>query len=435
VNDRIKVVDVELRSPPEPLGNLDGYQKLRALVRLHGAPIGHVELPLPDTGFGAADLKRIILRRLEWPILRHHLTDALESPLSPDGLGIEELSGVAHPASEGLRTLITVAVCTRDRTEELKLCLDALLALDYPDSRLELLVVDNAPSDDATRRLVEDLPEVRYVREHRPGLSRARNRAIMEARGEVIAFTDDDVIVDERWVGALAGAFSVVARAITVTGLVVPYELESEAQVLFERYGGFGRGYERRRWRMDLEDGERPFGYLGAGRYGTGANMAYRREVFEEVGLFDPALGAGTLTNGGEDLDIFFRVLRGGHVLAYEPSAMVRHRHRREYARLRKQLADNASSVSSTLVRTARVYPEARGDAVRFWLWWFWRGHLRRLAGSFARPKRFPRDLIMAELWSFLAGLGRYPKARRRAPRTAHSNDGVPRFDSEVETG
>jgi GT2 family glycosyltransferase len=415
--DRIKLVDVELSAPPEPIEGTDGYRGLKALVRVHGHPIGYVDMPGSASEHSAADLRRVVLRQLMWPVIRHHLRDIIEEPLPSHGVSIEQLPEVAHPVPDETLPLITVAVCTRDRAGDLKLCLDALAGLDY--SRLDILVVDNAPSSDATQRLVGDsYPRVRYVREPRPGLDWARNRAIAEVRGEIVAYTDDDVVVDSRWAAALAAAFQ-DPQVMAVTGLVVPYELETEAQVLFERYGGFGRGFRRRYWRLDREGGERPLRYLGAGEYGTGANMAFRRELFERIGPFDPALDVGTVTNGGGDLEMFFRVLKEGYLLAYEPAAIVRHRHRRDRMSLRVQLTNNGIGFYSYLVRTALAYPDARGDALLFGLWWFWRGNLRRLIRSFIRPMRFPRDLIWAELWGSLVGLGRYLKARRSAAEMA----------------
>jgi glycosyltransferase involved in cell wall biosynthesis len=422
---RIKLLDVELDSLPEELGDLEGYQALRALACLHGVPVGDVEVPLlPGTPYTATDLRRVILRRLAWPVLRHHLLDFTAIPPPSDAVDVEQLLETPHPPpahADGKETpLVTVAVCTRDRTEDLRVCLDALVRLDYPD--LDMLVVDNAPSDDATKLLVEDsYPRVRYVREPRPGLDWARNRAIAEARGEIVAYTDDDVVVDPGWVWALVGAFG-DSQVMAVTGLVVPYELETEAQVLFER-NGFGRGFVRRYWRIDVESGERSSRYLAAGRYGTGANMAFRRSVFEDVGYFDPALDVGTVTNGGGDLEMFFRVLKGGHLLVYEPTAVVRHRHRCEYSQLRTQLTNNGIGFYSYLVRTALAHRETRGGAIKLGLWWFWWWSLRRLAVSFIRPSRFPRDLVWAELWGSLVGLARYPKAQRHAARIASSDD------------
>jgi GT2 family glycosyltransferase len=303
-------------------------------------------------------------------------------------------------------------VCTRDRTEYLQPCLDALCRLDYPD--LDLLVVDNAPSSNATADLVKArYPGVRYVREPTPGLDWARNRAIAEARGEIIAFTDDDAIVDAGWVAALVRVFAEEPDVAAVTGLVVPYELDTDAQQLFEVYGGFGRGFQRRR--ISATESANHFAIYGTGQLGTGANMAFRHAVFDDIGLFDPALDVGTVTNGGGDLEMFFRVQRAGHTLVYEPCAVVRHRHRRDLAELRTQIHDNGIGLYSYLVRTALAYPNERMAIAWFGLWWLWRWSIRRLVGSVLRPQRLPRELILAEMWGAFVGLRRYPQARRTA--------------------
>jgi GT2 family glycosyltransferase len=311
------------------------------------------------------------------------------------------------------RPLVTVAVCTRDRPSSLTRCLDALLALDYPD--VELLVVDNAPATTDTERLVrESYPSVRYVCESRPGLDWARNRAIAETRREIIAFTDDDVIVDPRWVSELVRLFKADPQVMAVTGLVIPDRLDTPARRLFEIYGGFGRGFVRRWYRgaagrpIALEHG-------GAGKFGTGANMAYRRRVFDEIGGFDPALDVGTVTNGGGDLEMFFRVLKYGHTLVYEPAAIVRHRHRETYAQLRTQIANNGVGFYSYLVRSALAWPDERLAFIRLAWWWLRYWNLRRLLRSFIGKERIPRDLILAELIGSFRGLTRYPRARRVA--------------------
>jgi O-antigen biosynthesis protein len=317
--------------------------------------------------------------------------------------------------------LVTVAVCTRDRPTLLADCLAALSRLDYP--ALDLLVIDNAPSTPATAHLVRrQYPQVRYICEPTSGLNWARNRAIAEARGDILAYTDDDVIVDAHWVRALAHVFTEQPEVMAVTGLVVPYELETEAQQLFERYGGFGRGFDPHTYRVDLNSRTRDLFHIHPGRFGTGANMAYRRSVFAHIGLFDPALDVGTVTNGGGDLEMFFRVLQAGHALAYEPSALVRHRHRRDYAQLRTQITDFGIGFYAYLMRTGIAYPHLRFAITRFAFGWLWRRNLRRLLASLMWPWPFPRDLIVAELWGSLRGLGRYPKARRTANAIARAH-------------
>ena len=118
---------------------------------------------------------------------------------------------------------------------------------------------------------------------------------------------------------------------------------------------------------------------------------------------------------------MFFRVLQEGHTLVYEPSALVRHRHRRDYAQLRTQITNNGVGFYAYLVRGALVYRDERWAFIRLGLWWLWRWNIRRLLISFVHPGRFPRDLILAELRGSLSGLGRYQKARHTAANIARS--------------
>jgi GT2 family glycosyltransferase len=306
---------------------------------------------------------------------------------------------------------VTVAVCTRDRPQDLACCLEALGALRYP--ALELLVVDNAPATGDTEHLVLARPGVRYVREARPGLDWARNRAIAEATGDILAFTDDDVVVEPGWVAALAAVFRDDPRVAAVTGLVLPLELETPAQRLFEDYRSFGRGGARIRAEMAPGTGSVAARYGATGSFGTGANMAFRRRLFDELGGFDPCLGAGMPTRGGDDLDMLFRVLKAGHALVYEPTAVVRHRHRRPMGALVGQIRDHGISFSSYVVRSAACYPDERWAFARLWVWW-----LSKICYRLVRPRSAPagpmRRLAMAELEGLLRGLGRYRRARTR---------------------
>jgi GT2 family glycosyltransferase len=394
---------------------------VQALVRLHGVPLGYVSLPLAAGRITAAALSKTILEQHSWAIIRHLVDDGLAVPPQPDGLRIADLPHIVHPPFSGPWPSVTVAVCTRDRPADLALCLAALSRLDYP--HLDLLVVDNAPKTEATAELVRrTFPQVRYIREPRPGLDWARNRAIVEAQGEIIAYTDDDVVVDGGWVRALAQVFAEDPTVMAVTGLVVPYELETVPQLLFEQYGGFGRGFERKWYRVDPLNKEpvaSTYGWIG--KFGTGANMAYRSNLFHQIGAFDPALDVGTATNGGGDIEMFFRVMKEGHTLVYEPSAIVRHRHRRDYASLRAQIANNGVGFSAYYVRSALAYPDERLAFVQLWLRWLWRWHIRRLVRSLKGTERFPRSLIVAELLGYFIGLSRYHRARPTAAKIART--------------
>ena len=381
----VALAEIELERPPEPFEGLGGAVAVEALVRRNGEPVGWVRLPVSGGRCPAARIREAL----------GQLTLPRPRPVEP---------------APGL--MVTVAVCTRDRTEDLAACLDSLERVDY--ERFEILVVDNAPSSEATRLLVERRDgRVRYTREPRPGLDWARNRAIAEANGEVIAFTDDDVCVDPGWIRALVAAFGTDEAVSAVTGLVLPAELETEAQVLFERYRSFGRGFEHRRIAPDPR-GPLAHRYGAAGDYGTGANMAFRRTLFARIGGFDPALDVGTPTRGGGDLDMFFRVLKEGDVLVYEPRATVRHRHRRSLEALRSQIADHGVSFSSYIVRSIMAYPDERLAFARLACWWWAKTGFRVLWPK-ASPAWALRLLGLAELRGCIVGLTRYPRARRAA--------------------
>jgi O-antigen biosynthesis protein len=312
--------------------------------------------------------------------------------------------------------LVTVAVCTRDRVNHLNECLTAIERLTYYP--LDLLLIDNAPRSDAAERLVKkEFPQVRYLVEPRPGLDWARNRAIVEARGDIIAFTDDDVVVDLGWIDAVVCVFAEDARIMAVTGLVAPYELETEAQVLFEKYSGFGKGFERKTYPPRKGEHRSRWSHLAAGDLGTGANMAFRRAIFNRIGGFDPALDAGTPTGGGGDLEMFFRVIQEGYILVYEPSAVVRHIHRREYSELRTQIRSWGSAFIAYLVRSAMAYPTARLRIACFAVRWLVGRHLIRLLKHLRGPERIPLALMLAELGGSLTGFFAYQRACCEAKR------------------
>ncbi|MBE9076935.1 glycosyltransferase family 2 protein [Romeria aff. gracilis LEGE 07310] len=411
----IKVIDIELSRPITSIENLEGYLGLQALVRLHGVPLGYVKAPVTLGHCTAESLSKLILEQHSWSIICQLLKNGLVSLQRPEELTLEALIDLPPAEYAGEWPLVTVAVCTRDRPEDMKLCLEAITQLDYP--HLDILVVDNAPQTEATKELLEHhYPQVRYVREPRPGLDWARNRAILEAKGEIIAYTDDDVVVDPGWVKGLAQVFAENPEVMAVTGLVVPYELETYSQVLFESYGGFGRGFKTRWYRYNPEDRLKAASLYGAsGKFGTGANMAYRVSLFERVGGFDPAMDVGTVTNGGGDLEMFFRVIKEHYPLVYEPRALVRHRHRRERQKLQSQIANNGIGLYAYFTCCSRNYPDERWAFIKlsiFWIrWWL----LARLWKSFKYPQSFPRQFIWNELKGCFIGLTRYQRAKRDA--------------------
>jgi GT2 family glycosyltransferase len=231
----------------------------------------------------------------------------------------------------------SVVVATRERTAQLGRALDSLLAQEHP--RFEIVVVDNAPLTGGTRELVERKygERVRYVCEPVPGLAVAHNTGLAEVRGEVVAFTDDDVVADPRWLAELTAPFAADRRLGCATGLILPARLRTPAQVLLESHGGFAKGFTPTTYDPADPPRDEPLFPFTAGRFGSGANMAFRTGALRSVGGFDPATGAGTPARGGDDLYGFVRVLAQGHRLHYTPYALVWHHHRETWTDLETQ--------------------------------------------------------------------------------------------------
>lgn len=411
----IKILDVEASGSLRFADDLTAYRTIHALIRWHGVPIGWVYLPVVAGGVDSDLLRQRILEQLNWPILKQALSNALRTHRIEQP--IEQILTLPGPTVENLPS-VSVAVCTRDRPGDLERCLKALLALRGPVK--EILVIDNAPSDEGTKSVVTRLGadrgaevRLRYIREPRPGLDWARNRAVLEATGDIVAFTDDDTIADPSWALAIAEAFAENPNIGAVTGLVIPDELETDAQIIFELNGGFGRGFKR--FTLFFPDGRgMSWGNLGTGSLGTGANMAFRRSIFEETGLFDPALDVGTPTHGAGDLEMFYRVLRHGYPFVYEPKAVIRHRHRRAFTELKKQIRNNGSFYAM-MVRSVMHDAPMLGKFTRLGFWWLWNGQLRPAITGSMFERRVPRELYTAQLAGSIRGLTSYFQSSRAA--------------------
>ncbi len=424
------LTDVELSRPLPTLTGLGRYHAVRVLVRLHQQPVGVVMYPLKGCDhLSAMTLAEEISTRLTDAIVTRLADGVLRQPISEraEAPDIRRLLQESPTDVSPELPSITVAVCTRDRVCDLAACLEAIERLEYPGT-MDVLVVDNAPSTDQTRELLASrFASVRYVREPRPGLDWARNRALLETRGDIIAFTDDDVLVDPDWLTKLGLAFATQPHVDAVTGLVVPHELETPAQALFEHYGGFARGYQRQ-WHHGHRSPHRPdMWYIGAGMFGTGANMAFRRSLFDRIGGFEPGLDVGTPTNGGGDLEIYYRLLRHGAHLLYEPAAIVRHRHRRDDAGLLRQIHGWGSGVFAYLLHVWRRDPKARGAIVRLTRWWLFKYIRQSLFKSLLWKRHRPIcPLVLAEVRGALAARRCVAKTGEQIGRTVAEHGPMP---------
>jgi GT2 family glycosyltransferase len=399
------ILDAELSQPLPEVALAADEDGVAVLLRAHGRPV-YFELHAlaPGTRLDGDALWALVGRDAAPALLAQAIRDELAPP---------------PPATAAD---ITVAICTRARTDLLRDCLASVLALRSGGRAPEVVVVDNDPPDGATEALVGALDGVRYVREPRAGLDFARNRALREAGGTFVAFLDDDVVVDREWAAGLDEALAENPDAGAVTGLVLPWELRTPAQVVFERRGGFRRGTRKLRYHGSRHAGN-PLYPVGAGMFGAGANMVLRRQLVLALGGFDEALDTGPPLPGGGDIDIFHRVVAAGVPLVYEPRMLVFHRHRPEHEALRRQYLSWGEGFIAYLEKTYRADPAQRLKARALLGWWLnYAG--RNVAKTVLGRDPATPDLALAELAGGLRGLtGSYGRSRRRSARIRSEHD------------
>jgi GT2 family glycosyltransferase len=208
-----------------------------------------------------------------------------------------------------------------------------------------------------------------------------------------------------------------------VTGNVLPAELDTDAQRLFESYGGLGRGFTRRvadgewfrRWRRAVPTWE----------LGCTANAAFRASIFKmpEIGLIDEALGAGTPTGCSEDTYVFYRVLKRGFAIVYEPRALVWHRHRDTMRALRQQIY-RYSKGHVAYHLTTWLNDGDRRAFVRL-LYELPRTYARRTYQRLRGSSEYPLSFIALEVLGNLAGPWALWRSRRRVRRLGRSAMGA----------
>lgn len=315
------------------LADSAGYRKARLLVRERTRPVAFVDVDIVDGCIDGGQLEQLLST--------HKLVvGPVVLAVDPDRL----------PS-------ITVVICTRNRTALLKTALASVLACDYPD--FDVVVVDNASDDAAAVEYVESLsePRVQVRVEPVPGLAVARNTGTMAAGGNVVAFTDDDVVVDRMWLRRLGEVFATDSLIGCVTGLVAPGELRTPAQNVFEKLVQKQAQWSSKLTRENFDITRPPPGNplfpFQVGLYGTGANFAMPRAVLKKLGGFDDGLGIGSPAGGGEDIDIFIRVITAGHRLVYEPAAIVWHRHRPDMSALENQAYTYGLGLSAWMTKVA----------------------------------------------------------------------------------
>jgi GT2 family glycosyltransferase len=386
---KVTEIDLAYNIPAIVLGS--GESRCRILVRERGRPFGWLTLRPNGSMITPGEIKAAIRKSLGHALVEQDLKKQIN----------HEQTGSSTPA-------ISVVVCTRDRSTQLAACLESLMQLDYP--AFEIVVVDNAPSNNNTLDLAAGLPVV-YVREPSPGLDWARNKGVQTARYGIVAFTDDDAKPDKHWLKTIAEVFE-NSEVMGASGFVAPAEMQTEAQHVFElSYRGMGHGFRRKYLRKQNLSAKQ---MLWASNFGIGANMAFRKELFAQVGLFDTALDVGTATNGGGDIEFFHRIVTQGHLFVYEPAMIVWHYHRKEWHALRKQIYNNGRSFGAYLIDCYNKKTVPGSVILKFFIKdWLYEWNLKNLV----KRKSIPRHLTVAELQGILSSPFAYRKARKQDTR------------------
>lgn len=418
-----RMIEIELGRPLSTISAIDEqasltYARAVCLVRLHSQPLGIIELQLDKGGLSPCDYAQRIWCSFAEKINEHLQQDGLPlvTELDTAGLGCfdsprcikERDTFFAHAP------FVSIIVSTRDRPKQLERCLRSLLSLQYP--HYEVIVVDNASSTDATANIIEqsypDIPWLRYIREDRPGASWARNTGILAAGGEILAFTDDDVVVDAYWLLELVRAFDLAGDVACVTGLVLPLELETPPQVWFEEYGGFSKGFISRIFDMAEYHPKTPLHPYTAGQFGSGVNVAFSAAFLHTIGGYDPALGPGTPACAGEDLALFFQAIIRGHKLVYAPAALLYHLHRRDYASLYQQMYDYGVGLTAYLAKSLLDSPRLLFDLLARLPYGLYFTLSTRSPKNRKKSIHYPKELTRLELKGMLYGPLAYVRGR-----------------------
>jgi glycosyltransferase involved in cell wall biosynthesis len=399
-----QIAHIELNEPITPLTLAAGQDGLAVIAKWKGRLAGyHMMQAAAGTTFSSDDLAALCSQQFGRRLLALELEAAIAERQPRDQ---------RQPAPS-----LSIAICTKDRAKRLVRLLDSLQSMRRASGfrSIEILVIDNASVDSQTRQAVVAFEGVRYVFEPRAGLDFARNAAVSHATGDLLAFLDDDVVVDRDWLQGLFAAWQSCPDAGGFTGLVLPFKLDTEAQIRFEGRGGFRRGFEPKRFHSASADNA--LHPVGAGIVGAGCNMAFDRFLLRAIGGFDEALDTGVPLPGGGDLDIFYRVLRSGRTMVYEPRYAVYHEHRETIPQLRRQYWTWGLGFMAFLTKSRRTDLALKDKQYAIIRWWLL-DKMGALAGAICHLRFRELGFLAAELWGGIVGMaGEYDRSLSRVQK------------------
>jgi glycosyltransferase involved in cell wall biosynthesis len=301
-------------------------------------------------------------------------------------------------------------LCTRGLSPSLLRCLDSLLNQEC--KRSEILLVLNGERDEAFAKAVSRYP-VRLLNEPRRGVSAARNHAIPQARGEILAFVDDDVVAHANWLHELVKGFE-DPKVACVAGRLVPDGLVGISSERIEHYYTGNRASSA--WTLDASDPDCYQEALG-GPAGFGCNMAFRKSFLENYARLPEDLGAGSVIGGCDEPYMFVQVLKHGFRIHHTPSAVVTHFFGEDRAGRKLRLMQAHAGTLAFTLKLLTEEPEVRWATLK----WLMGGLRRRLSriGAHKSLSSEPKEALssMEKLRGYLRGPLVFWKSRRSKNR------------------
>ena len=270
---------------------------------------------------------------------------------------------------------ISIIIPVYNRPQDIKACLDSLLRVDYPADKFEIIVVDDASTDE-TPDVVSRYPVDMIKNKENRQAPYSRNLGAKMARGEILAFIDSDCLADRTWLRELVPAFK-DQKIAAVGGIVESYYHTRP----LDRYEQVRSSLKMGLWPKRSANNN-PFFYVPS------CNLMVRRDVFLQTGGFDESLVVG------EDVDLCWRVRDGGWHIDYLPFGRVFHRHRNRLTVFCRRRFDYGTS--EPLLN--RLYPH-RVKQMVFSLWasMFWAGIILAVLLESVWLLLFPGTILLGE--------------------------------------
>lgn len=416
-------LDQPLPALPERTTAGDRYRTALVIAKLHGAPVAVAETPVTP----GVSTPPTLLAALLWPRIAHEVNAHLRDDGLPEVAMLNPMLGLGdgrngrEPACQRFTTGgltaddVTVVIPTRASSPVLVDLIHSLLSARVSPAAVVLADLDPAARA-VTRRIgrvfADATASVRVVPAHRPVAAHARNVGVAAAETSVVAFLDDHVVPDPGWLDGILRGFGRDDRVEAVSGPVMPASLDTAAQVWMHHLAGLGHDISPRLFDLAGDTAHHPlYPYLSAA-YGAGANFAIRRATLAALGGFDERLGPGTAIRRGEDDDVLIRLVLAGHVLAYEPQALVLDHHRATDDDLRRAVFGHGRGLGAALWKQAAAKNTKR-EMARLAL----RGMRHLLDSSSPGTGRFhgdayPASLRVAELAGIVTAPVSYARTR-----------------------